>query len=779
MLSSCLSDFFLLSSHTVNNETSTLRISSRQPHLLRSLPFQVSSHDQASSAQNSVSRKSWRIAAVLLIGLTLGSAALARDAGATNPSEANDNRLEAAYLFALAKMQADESSFREAQRSFERSLELDSSDPYIYVELARLHEESAQMARSAEKRRENLAQAAEYMEQARAADPESLDILRAYAEIYMRLGEHQLDAINNSQEAYEVLREKTEGDLVALTSLAQIYLWKREPAKAAEVLEEAASYMPGHRTIQAMLADALLSAGETEKAEEAFSVLSEIVPGDLQNAVRLAELRSELGDHRGAVEALLPVSDQLDGRPRIRQLFARELHLAGDNNEAMAIVSELMENDKEDSTLERLRVSVLRSMARYEDSLAALETLLSREDPTAQDSFLLIWLLERVGRVEEAIEELRILSSVAEDQEATRLALELTTLFRRQQRFDEAEQILREQMVGASPRLRTILAANLAELFVQADKPDEAGAVLNEAIDAFKNKDNERRQALELQYLFLLSENERWDELADRAGVVMTSDNPQVSATARQLYSEALAGLGQLEEALAALEVDTDGDGARRLFAQRVDLLFRHDETAADEVLKSYAESGEADDVFFAARLYQGGERYPQAIELVENYLVNDPESVPALFLLAAAQERDGRRDEASATFERLLSISPDHTPSLNYLGYMWAEDGRNLDQALELILRAVASEPDNGAYVDSLGWVYFQLGRYDEALMHLEWASRLAPGDPTVLEHLGDAYFKLENLEAARSSYQQAVELDGDNREQVQRKLDELEQGL
>ena len=123
------------------------------------------------------------------------------------------------------------------------------------------------------------------------------------------------------------------------------------------------------------------------------------------------------------------------------------------------------------------------------------------------------------------------------------------------------------------------------------------------------------------------------------------------------------------------------------------------------------------------------------------------------------------------------LEVAPDHAPTLNYLGYMWAEDGENLGEALELILRAVALDPDNGAYVDSLGWAYYQLGRFEEARGHLEWAARLIPSDPTIHEHLGDLYVILNDFTHAKASYEQAIELSGDNLDQVRSKLRSLDQ--
>jgi Flp pilus assembly protein TadD len=87
-----------------------------------------------------------------------------------------------------------------------------------------------------------------------------------------------------------------------------------------------------------------------------------------------------------------------------------------------------------------------------------------------------------------------------------------------------------------------------------------------------------------------------------------------------------------------------------------------------------------------------------------------------------------------------------------------------------------VSLDPDNGSYVDSLGWTYFQLGRYDQARGYLERAARLEPEDATLQEHLGDVYVALGQKERAREAYRRAVELDDDNLEKVRQKLDKLE---
>ena len=711
--------------------------------------------------------------------------------------------IEAAYLFALGKLLADDSSYREAQRVFERSIELDGSDAYAYLELARLHQNSAQIARSAERRRQNLVKAAENIERARELDAENVDVLRTFAQVFMRLGEHQIDALNRAQEAFELLRGKTDGDLVSLTSLAQIYLWKREPAKAAEVLEEASSYLPGHRMIQTMLVDALLGSGQLEKGETALSRLVEIDGGSLDNFVRLAELRSQLKDHRGAAEALSQVADDIADDSRLRLLYARELHLSGQNDVAFTIVDALVTDDPADEGRRRLRISILSSLARYREATRELELVVADAAGTetrAEDAVMLARLLERTGRVDDAVTQLRRSVEAAEnDERSLSLKLALVDVMDRNGRSEEAEVLLREELASAPAEHVPVVADALSEILARTERPDEAVAVLDGAVERLaRENQNDHVPGLQLRKLAALAATGRWRQLADGAPELFDSPSLEVRVTARRLHADALAELGLVDDALAALaarEIESgstasgstasgstesaiDPRESRPLLAKRIALLFDHNRADdASRLIEDVANGDSDEDLLFAARLYQGAERYADVVRLTQRFVEKEPESLQALFLLAAAHERGGDRQDAIVTFQRLLEISPDHAPSLNYLGYMWAEQGENLSEALALILRAISIDPDNGAYVDSLGWVYYRLGRYEEAREHMEWAARLIPGDATIFEHLGDVYVRLEERARARSSYQQALELSGDNLDQVRRKLEELDQ--
>ncbi|MEN8141755.1 MAG: tetratricopeptide repeat protein [Thermodesulfobacteriota bacterium] len=177
---------------------------------------------------------------------------------------------------------------------------------------------------------------------------------------------------------------------------------------------------------------------------------------------------------------------------------------------------------------------------------------------------------------------------------------------------------------------------------------------------------------------------------------------------------------------------------------------------------------------FVLADLYlkQGDEAKGQAV--FEQALELYPESPRLLFEYGLYQEKCGRPQEALAYMEKVLALDGDDALALNYIGYTWAEQGVNLDQALDYVSRAAKARPEDGFVRDSLGWVYYRLGHFDQAVSELREAVTLEPDDPTINEHLGDALAKSGELTLAVGSYDRALRLykDEDDRLHVKEKL-------
>jgi tetratricopeptide (TPR) repeat protein len=136
------------------------------------------------------------------------------------------------------------------------------------------------------------------------------------------------------------------------------------------------------------------------------------------------------------------------------------------------------------------------------------------------------------------------------------------------------------------------------------------------------------------------------------------------------------------------------------------------------------------------------------------------------LFLLGASLERQARHDEAEDVFRQALAVQPDFPPALNYLGYMNADRGVRLEESHALLEKAVALDPENGAYLDSLGWALYRLNRLDQAETVLRRAVAKQPNAAVVLSHLADTLERRGSVEEALTLWRQALDGEDDDGE-------------
>ncbi len=160
-------------------------------------------------------------------------------------------------------------------------------------------------------------------------------------------------------------------------------------------------------------------------------------------------------------------------------------------------------------------------------------------------------------------------------------------------------------------------------------------------------------------------------------------------------------------------------------------------------------------------------ERYEEAVVAYDRAFERIPEVAhehwSLLYYRGIVLERAGLWDRAEADFLNALEFEPDQPFVLNYLGYSWVEQGKNLDEARRMIELAVEQRPRDGFIVDSLGWVLYRLGEFEEAVPHLERAVELEPSDAVINDHLGDALWRVGRRLEARFQWQRAFELDPD----------------
>ncbi|NJB66942.1 tetratricopeptide (TPR) repeat protein [Desulfobaculum xiamenense] len=165
---------------------------------------------------------------------------------------------------------------------------------------------------------------------------------------------------------------------------------------------------------------------------------------------------------------------------------------------------------------------------------------------------------------------------------------------------------------------------------------------------------------------------------------------------------------------------------------------------------------------------------FAQARATLEKALEQWIDDTELLYSLGITLDKLGMRDKGVEMMERIISIDPEHSDALNFVGYTLADEGRDLDRAMVLINKALEADPESGFIIDSLAWLYFRLGDNDKAWAEIQRAVERVADDPTIWEHYGDIARAVGDTEKAREGYRNSLELRPDT-PAIQKKLDTL----
>jgi tetratricopeptide (TPR) repeat protein len=517
---------------------------------------------------------------------------------------------------------------------------------------------------------------------------------------------------------------------------------ERDPSRldvAIAELEEARKLAAGDPSIAAPLARALLARG---RAADAARVLDETGEAGAHPAiVRLsAEAKAKSGRLK---EAETIYRGLLDANPQDRDTAAALIDLYEEDDRidrALELLQKLEKADPENPAIpERITLDLARA-GRFAEAEKRARDLAARRPENRAIRRLLAQVLFEKGSSPEGEKILRALAAEDPDDDATRRALVAEML--RERRFAEAQTLLQDSVKRGAEDPRRIPAREAANV--------ELGYL------AFLQKDYAR--ALEIL-----------GPLAVNSGAVNARAVRIFAGAARD--GEAFAkGLDVARAAAAAEPARPEWKALVAEFERR-----SGDAKKADEALAKLAASPNPEDVLAAADVYTRVKDFAAAARVAREASRRFPESSEALFRLGAALERSGATAEAEKTFLQLLAGRPNDSAAQNYLGYMWADRGIRLEEARELLEKAVAREPRNGAYLDSLGWVYFRLGRLEKAQTYLVAAREREPDDPTIEEHLGDLSERQGDTAKAIAHWERALTLKHEEPDKVRQKLARL----
>ena len=505
-------------------------------------------------------------------------------------------------------------------------------------------------------------------------------------------------AIEHFESALAIAGERA-GILAALAD-ANAELGRRD--EALFYADRAVQAAPASEAATGQLARFLLEAGRPADAADAYRTLLLQRPDLLPLWLDLAQAEELAGDYEAALRALQNLEDRTGPSIQVLSRMLRLYSRLDRPDDALRVLETMaaLEPNARDLQM-RLGLTYLRD-ERFEDAAATFRALWEAEPTDPDPAFRLAETYEAMGRPSDAEEVRTALTAGASDGDAASRVRYAAGLYARSGSSPEA-----------AAAARTVLEALVADGLGSYEVRVMLGEVLLRAGDP---------AAAAVQLSAALDENPR---------------DAQVWAQAVSAHSDA-------GEADAALRMAEDG---LLLFPGHFPLV-----TAA-----AYAAAA-------AGRNRLAQERFVEAAELLAERdagPVGERERSRMLTMAALMHARLGEDAAADARYADALAADPDNDLALNNYAYALAERGERLDEALRMAERAVDAQPSSPSYLDTLGWVYYRLGRYDAAAETLTRAVDASGGSPsaTVLEHLGDAEQARGRTDAAREAYRRAHE--------------------
>lgn len=589
--------------------------------------------------------------------------------------------------------------------------------------------------------------------------------------------EHFLKArlLSNDSEFEEALREfrkaveldPTDGNLrreyaEALRDLSVFPEAEREGRKAVEL---APSQPGGHRVLgQVLLATAKDKAG-LEAAAAELKIANDAQPGDPVGSVAYGQVLLRLEKPEEATKVLERILEKGRGSA-IPLLYGEALEKSGQLASAEELYDSILHQEPENRAAS---VGLLRTYERskqYDKAVPLFEGFLKAQPANIGLKTQYAALLMRARRFSDSG---RILQEVLKSDPGNRDALrQYGTLLSETREPDKADEVLK-RLQGLEPDDPDV-PFRRALNFLEARRIAEAEKILIELraqLVAKKKADSELAQVDgQLGYAAFLRKD--YEAARTRLAPHLFHDEDGINMQALNLLLQIARDKPDPAEGLRiAREAYKKGPRNASIRSALGEFLFRSKDKAEQEegakILASLA-GDERGGALAAADTWQRLEQFDRAATTAKVALDIYKEDPDLLFRLAASLERAKKLPESVAAFERLLSVKKDYAPGMNYLGYLWADRGENLPRALALVQKAVELDPTNGAYLDSLGWVYYQLNQLDRAEENLRAAATLNPDDATIEEHMGDVFEKRGDISRARASWKRALTLKPDD---------------
>jgi tetratricopeptide (TPR) repeat protein len=575
-------------------------------------------------------------------------------------------------------------------------------------------------------------------------------------------------------ELYRRVIEQLPGDAVVRYEYAQLLRDLNVIDEAGRQAREAVRLDPSMPEARRLLGaiDVAAAGSDPVRLDQAIEELRQarkLAPEDAATTVALARAlmtRNRPAEAAAFLDEILEAQDQ----PVLMRIAAEARARSSRYRDAEELYRDLLELEPGDRETQAALVDLYEEQDRLDDAIVLLQEMARRDPDNAAIGERITLDYARAGRFGEAEKRARDQASRRPENRAIRRLL-ASVLF---EKGDVAggETILRD-LLKTDPEDDAVRRSLAGEL-LRERKFEEARPLIEETLRRAgtdpKNADDRRWAQGELAYLLYLQKDYAAARKIMEPSVSEAASNPRGVRILLLICRDTEDFAGGLAKARTAAASDVDNS---EWIASVAEFQYRTgDKKAAADALDRLAASREPERVLAAADAYARLKDYPAAVRVSKDAVARFPESADARFRLGSSLERAGQYAEAEKTFLELLQMRPNDAPAQNYLGYMWADRGEKLQEAHELLEKAVGREPRNGAYLDSLGWVYFRLGKLEQAQANLLEAKRREPDDPTIEEHLGDLSERQGNITRAVRHWERALVLKHEEPDKVKQKL-------
>ena len=566
--------------------------------------------------------------------------------------------------------------------------------PHASVILERLAEIDAKS--------QHMSDAIAAAQEALQSDPSNVDAHRLLARVYVRslsdqsAGAGQQEDLTKAVQQFEAVLELAPNDTYSALWLARLYGFENQPDQAEKVLRG-------------------------------------VLQRDSENEPALDQLSQLLIDEGRAQEAISLLTKAADdtSSPDLYGILGDAYSHAHDYAKAETAYRKAIEGDPSDASHRHGLAEAFMAQEKYSEALAQFKKLTQLEPNSADNYLRMAELQRRLGQYDDAQASLTHAQQLAPG--SLEVVYHQALLDEDQSHYDQAAKLFSDAI--ASLKTQSGGQQNtgaLATLYGLLGQDYTLARNYPAAIDTFEDMSKLGPQA-ESRARLMLIDTYRADHQIDKAideakqGLTQTPKDPDLTVRLAILYGE------------------------------------KSQTEAATDLLRGLLKGDDSDQAVYLtmAEVQETGKKFADAehsAEKAEQLSHESADKQSAWLLLADIYARQRKYDQAEMQYRRVLDANPQNAEGLNDYGYMLADRGVQLPEATSMIERALKVDPNNGAYLDSLGWAYFKQDRLPEAEQYLRKAIERQGNDPTILGHLGDVYLKLGDNQQAADTFQKAL---------------------